>query len=232
MESSIMKSMIKHSFLLTVIFSISACTSMPQLFWDVDDESGKNGASIYGAKTESKAQARAPLELPPELRADIELPMANEVGSNSADEKLPEQYRKAVAGKSVALDARIYGVSAAQLFSAVVDGMTSLNLPVDSVDSPSGIITTDWVRKGQHNNNIIGSIMGNSGNITRHRYVVRVYRVKAEQQPKSRLEVRTLLQVYTNGHWVNKPMNTKPIAAFFATVEEQLARLQGNKTAP
>jgi len=215
-----------------MLFVLPACSSMPQLFWDTEDGSKDKKASIYGTQSEAKSGARAPLEVPPELRADIELPMANEVSSNSADARMPEQYRKAVAGKAVALDARVYDAPADQLFSAVVDAMTSLNMPVDSVDSPSGIITTDWIRRGQHNNNVLGNMMGNASKVTRHRYVVRVFRVKAEQQPQSRLEVRTLLQVYTNSHWVNKPMNKKSTASFFTTVEEQLGRLQGNKITP
>jgi len=213
-----------------ILFTISACANR-QMFWDVDDKSGSQ-SSIMGSQSTSASEVRAPLELPPELRADIELPMANVVSSNGTNKAVSEKYRKAVAGKGVALDARVYEVAADQVFSAVVDAMTSLNLPVDSVDSPSGIVATDWVRKGSNNNSMLGNLMGSASNVTRHRYVVRVYRVKAEQQPQSRLEVRTLMQLYTNGHWVNKPMNRKHTESFFATVEEQLGRLQGNKTAP
>ncbi|WP_161957609.1 outer membrane protein assembly factor BamC [Mariprofundus sp. EBB-1] len=205
---------------------------MPQLFWDTDDGSGKNSSSIYGTKTEKKAEARAPLEVPPELRADIALPMANEVSTNSSQERLPEKYTKAVAGKAVALDARAYTATADQVFSAVVDAMTSLNMPIESVDSPSGIVTTDWVQRGLHNNNILGSMLGQGSNVTRHRYVVRVYRIKTGQQEKTRLEVRALLQRFSNRHWVSMPMNQKHTAAFFTTVEEQLGRLQGNTVAP
>lgn len=201
------------------------------MFWDVDDKSGSQSTTV-AAKSSAESESRAPLELPPELRAEIELPMANAVGSNSTEASLPEKYRKAVVGKNVALDARVYDVSADQVFSAVVDAMTSLSMPVDSVDSASGIVTSDWVRKGAYNNNIISAMMGDTQILSRHRYVVRVFRVKGEQQPQSRLEVRTLLQVYKNSHWVNKPMNKKITKSFFGTVEEQLGRLQGNTVAP
>ena len=221
-----MKSMIKYTTLLMILFTISACANR-QMFWDVNDKSGSQSSTLGGGSTPA-SESRTPLELPPELRADIELPMAKEVASNNSDKAVSEKYRKAVVGKGVALDARVYDVTADQVFSAVVDAMTSLSMPVDSVDSPSGIVTTDWIVKGVYNNNVVSSMLGNSGKLTRHRYVVRVFRVKAEQQPQSRLEVRTLLQVYTNGHWVNRPMNKKHTEAFFGTVEEQLGRLQGN----
>ncbi len=225
-----MKPMIKYTTLLMILFTTSACANR-QMFWDVDDKSGSQ-PSIFGTKSTPVAENRAPLELPPELRADIELPMANAVSSNSSNEAVSEKYRQAVTGKKVALDARVYDAAADQTFSAVVDAMTSLSMPVDSVDSASGIVTTDWIRKGAYNNNLIGNLIGSSGKLTRHRYVVRVFRVKNEQQPQSRLEVRTLLQGYTNGHWVNTAMNKKHAEAFFVTVEEQLGRLQGNKAAP
>jgi len=202
---------------------------MPQLFWDSDPSDSKS--SIFGNKAATKAQAREPLELPPPLRADIELPAAHQVGTNS-NEQLPERYRKAVAGKAVALDARVYDVAADQVFSAAVDAMTSLNMPIESVDSPSGIVTTDWIRKGANNNSMLSGLMGKSGNITRHRFVVRVFRVNSEQQPKSRLEVRTLLQKFIGRHWVNTTMHQRHAEAFFSTVEEQMGRITGDATAP
>ena len=204
---------------------------MPQLFWELEDpEAGKSSA--YGTKSTAKASSRAALELPPELRADIELPMANTVSSNNSDVSLPKQYRQAVTGKAVALDARVYDVAADQVFSAVVDAMTSLNMPVESVDSPSGIVTTDWVRKGDHNISMLGGLMGKKSNITRHRFIVRVFRLKTEGQSKSRLEVRTLLQVFSNRHWVNSTMRQQESAAFFTTVEEQLGRIIGTTNKP
>jgi len=199
---------------------------MPQLFWELEDPNSSS-SSTYGAKATAKTPARAALELPPELRADIELPMANKVGSNQTEEHLPKKYRQAVTGKAVALDARVYDAPADQLFSAVVDAMTSLNMPVDSVDSPSGIVTTDWVRKGSHNNSMLSGLLGGKSEITRHRFVVRVFRIKTEGSAKSRLEVRTLLQVFSNRHWMNSTMKRQESEAFFTTVEEQLSRIIG-----
>jgi len=220
---------LRYSFLCTIILTITACSGMPQLFWPT--EKGGSSHAVGNAKV-TQAQARAPLELPPELRADIELPMANKV-ANAPREVLSERYTKAVAGKAVTLKARVYDTSADQVFSAVVDAMTSLNIPVESVDSPSGIVTSDWVRSGSQNYSTFGSMLGQASSLTRHRFVVRVFRLKTEGGGKeqTRLEVRSLLQVFSNKHWVNTPMNQKHIASFFTTVEEQLGRMVGEQTA-
>jgi len=235
MKFGIMKPTIQLPLLCMILFGMAACSNTPQLFWELE-EPGSSKSSVYGAKATAQTPARVALELPPELRADIELPMANEVASNSAP--MPAKYRKAVAGKAVALDTRVYDVAADQVFSAVVDAMTSLNMPIESVDSPSGIVTTDWVKKGAHNSSMLSGLMGKSGDITRHRFVVRVFRVAtgradSEQQPnKSRLEVRTLLQKFAGRHWVNSTLHQRHAEAFFSTVEEQLGRITGDATTP
>jgi hypothetical protein len=161
------------------------------------------------------------------------LPENEDIGMKAGADKLPKQYRRAVAGKAVALHARLYDVTPKQLFSAVVDAMTSLNLPVDSVDSPSGIITTEWIRKGSNNAGGmfgLGNLFGGFGvglqKIHRYRFIVRIFKVNADTQFKSRLEVRLLSQVHMNRHWVNRPINNKPGLKLFAAVEKQLGRKQ------
>ncbi|OIO73734.1 MAG: hypothetical protein AUJ57_03930 [Zetaproteobacteria bacterium CG1_02_53_45] len=198
---------------------------MPKLFWDVDEGAGTGPAYAKGAAVDSAGdKPRAPLEVPPELRAELEMPdaTAEQIESNGkATAQLPTQYRQTVAGKAVALDARLYDVQPGQLFSAAVDAMTSLSLPVTSVDSPSGILTSDWVRKGSSNDDMmgLGSLFGNAPKVYRYRFIVRVFKFNADQ---SRLEVRVLNQSYQNSHWVNKPSNTKLSADLFAAVEKQI----------
>ncbi|PJA33143.1 MAG: hypothetical protein CO187_02440 [Zetaproteobacteria bacterium CG_4_9_14_3_um_filter_53_7] len=193
---------------------------MPKLFWDTDEGRGTGPAYAKGGAVDSAGDnPRAPLEVPPELRAELEMPEAGQTSSNAA--QVPVQYRQAVAGKAVALDARLYDVQPNQLLSAVVDAMTSLNLPVGSVDSPSGIVTSDWVRKGSSNDGLmgLGNIFGASSSVYRYRFIVRVFNADAGN---SRLEVRTLTQSYQNSHWVNKPANIKLSADLFDAVEKQL----------
>ena len=193
----------------------------PKLFWDVD-EGGPAYARDAG-KGGVRAESRKHLEVPPELRAQIEVPMSEQVASSS-DAALPDKYREIVAGKAVSLHARVYPVAAAELFSAVVDAMTSLNLPVDSVDSPSGIVTTEWVRKGANNPSITAMFgIASSSDLTRYRYVVRVFRARLpDGRQASKLEIRTLGQLYQNGHWVNQPLKRKLADELFERVEEVL----------
>lgn len=207
--------------LLAGLGLLAGCGGMPKLFWDVD-ESGPayaRDADRGGVHAESRKH----LEVPPELRAEIEVPMSEQVASNSGA-ALPEKYRQIVAGKAVALHARVYPVEASELFSAVVDAMTSLNLPVDAVDSPSGIVTTEWVRKGANNPSITAMFgIASSSDLTRYRYVVRVFRATLPDGAQaSKLEIRTLGQVYQNGHWVNQPLKRKLADELFERVEEVL----------
>jgi hypothetical protein len=217
--------------LLSLLLALSACSSMPQMFWEVDGQGGP--AYARGASGSPNAKSRPMLEVPPELRSELELPENEDIGMKAGADKLPKQYRRAVAGKAVALHARLYDVTPKQLFSAVVDAMTSLNLPVDSVDSPSGIITTEWIRKGSNNAGGmfgLGNLFGGFGvglqKIHRYRFIVRIFKVNADTQFKSRLEVRLLSQVHMNRHWVNRPINNKPGLKLFAAVEKQLGRKQ------
>ncbi|MDX8402369.1 MAG: hypothetical protein R8K47_07050 [Mariprofundaceae bacterium] len=202
---------------------LAACTGgMPKLFWDVDE--GKDQPAYARGGASAGAPSRAPLDVPPELRTEIELPKGEDVGAQAAG-PLPEKYRRSVAGEAVRLDARFYpDRTPAEVFSAVVDAMTALNVPVDSVDSPSGVITSDWVRKGSTSGVVLFGFGG--GKMVRYRYVARVYKARSEKgEAGAQLEVRTLGQVFEAGKgWVNKRIKHKPVAEIFDAVGEQLAR--------
>jgi len=205
--------------MIPLLILLASCgEGMPQLFWETNDKT-PDYARASGAAT-SQADARKHLEVPPELRARIGVPMEDQVAVQDSKE-LPEKYRQAVAGKAVSLDARVYPLAAAEVFSAVVDAMTSLNLPVDSVDSPSGIVTTDWVRKGANNASIAAMFGYTSGTMTRHRFIVRVFRLQ-QTTPATKLEIRLLGQSYENGHWVNKPFKRTSSEELFQRIEEVL----------
>ena len=218
-----MKLNLKYIVLTLMVVTLSACSTMPKLFWDTKEGTGQP-SSYAGEKGSTAVASRPPLALPPELRAKLELPMAEQVGSKvTSGETLPDKYRKAVKGKAVALDGKVYAVSTSQLFSAVVDAMTSLNLPVVAVDSPSGIITTDWVRKGSNTPSTLSMFGGAKAKLARYRFVIRVFRMASENETyKSRLDVRILSQVFSNRHWVNKEIRRKETLQIFSAVEEQL----------
>jgi len=179
---------------------------------------------------------RAPLDVPPELKAELEMPMAGEIASRTDDKILSSEYQNAVAGKAISLDAKVYRIEAPKVFSAVVDAMTSMNIPVDSVDSPSGIITSDWIRRGANSTASLGlSIFGDIGDTpVRHRYIVRIYRAKLKDSEATKLEIRVHGQSAVNGSWKNKPFKHKASEQLFVATEEQLQRMQygitGEKT--
>ncbi len=211
------------AFAAFAAISLTACSGgMPKLFWDVDE--GKDQPAYARGSGAANAPSRAPLDVPPELRTEIELPKAEAVGAKGGG-PLPQKYRASVAGKAVRLDARFYpNRTPAEVFSAVVDAMTALNLPVDSVDSPSGIITSDWVKKGSTSGMILFGFGGSK--LVRYRYIVRVYKAQSDKgETGAQLEVRTLGQVFEAGKgWVTKRIKQKPVAELFDAVGEQLAR--------
>ncbi|MFQ5344559.1 MAG: hypothetical protein ACE5DZ_01210 [Mariprofundus sp.] len=211
------------------ILMLSGCANAPQLFWDVDDGSGKpDYAKGSGA---SHADSRVPLDVPPELRQELEVPMPEQVAASDTasghGSKIDRAHREAVAGTAVTLHQRRYNVSPGPLFSAVVDAMTALNLPVDSVDSPSGTLTTEWVRKNANSVNayvdVVTGMFGGGPTHTRYRYVVRVLRVSDHE---SQLEIRTLGQQFINKHWVNKPLKINLTEELFSAVEERIPRAE------
>jgi len=205
---------------------------MPKLFWGGDDGGGRYDSSgAVKQSSEKSSEQRAALVVPPELRAEIELPAANEVATQNDPALLPKKYTEAVVGKGIALDARAYPAAADNVFSAAIDAMTSLNFPVESVDSRSGIITTDWIRKGTNSNisTVLGGMVGLTGSAPiRHRFVVRVFRMKTAGKVMAKLEIRVLLQSFIAKHWVNKPANKKIALELFGAVEEQLTRMKAN----
>lgn len=222
----------RYPLLLTLTLSawlLSACSGgMPKLFWSADSN---KPAYARGESNSAQGNSRAPLDVPPELRKDIEVPMPNKIAVEAASANVSvasKQYSAAVAGSAVSLDARRYAFAAAQVFSAVVDAMTALNLPVSSVDSPSGTITTEWVSQNVNSANSYFSaamkMVGAGGpSKVRYRYVVRVLRVS---DANTQLEIRTLGQQFSNSHWFSATIKKKVANELFSGVEEQLARLK------
>jgi len=197
------------------------------MVWSVDDKTPAYAGSHAGAQ----APGRPPLDVPPSLRDDIEVPMPDKVAAASTTRSsvLTPVHKQAVAGKAVSLDARRYAFTPAQAFSAVVDAMTALNLPVASVDSPSGTLTTDWIGQDVNTSNTnvgVSNILGMFGQgkarKVRYRYIVRVLRTG---EGNTQIEVRTLGQALTS-HWYNVPMKKKVANQLFSAIEEQLARLK------
>ncbi len=220
----------RHTLLLTLISAsiLTACAGAPKLFWDTNEGKDKP-AYANGSQASAGAAARAPLDVPPDLRKEIEVPMPDKVAADAASQSsgVTPARKQAVAGKAVSLDARRYDFAPAQLFSAVVDAMTALNLPVDSVDSPSGTITTEWIGKDVNTpNTYVTSVLNMFGAATtkvRYRYIVRVLRAGDKS---SQLEVRTLGQQYANNHWYNAQLRQKVANDLIGAVEEQLGRLK------
>lgn len=201
---------------------LSACNGAPQMFWPV-----KGNKPDYTRGTDGpKAEGRAPLDVPPELRGQVSVPMPDKVATEVAvgDVKMSEEEKQAIAGKAISLDARLYDKTAAEVFSAAIDALTSLNLPVESVDSPSGTITTAWVRQASTNAssyaNSLMNVFGGGGPLaTRYRFILRVFRMK---DGKTQLQVRTLAQEYINHHWVFKELKRKVANEVFSAVAERL----------
>ncbi|NWF39061.1 outer membrane protein assembly factor BamC [Mariprofundus sp. NF] len=219
----------RYLLILPMISLLSACEG--KQFFYPNDQQGP-AYTLGNAADPVSGKPRAPLDVPPELQAELEVPMAGEVASRADEKVLSKDYQDAVAGKAIALDARIYPVDAAKVFSAVVDAMTSMNIPVDSVDSPSGIITTDWIRRGSAAASMFDFFGSTSANTpTRHRYIVRVYRAKIEGQDEAtKLEVRVHGQMAINRTWVNKTLKQKVTDQLFVGVDEQLERMQQGVT--
>jgi len=189
------------------------------MLWSSDE-----GAGTGQLHAQVKSESRPALDIPPSLRGEVEVPDA---GVIAVQKTVPERYKKTLEGKPVALDARLFDASTGAVFSAVVDGMTALNLPVQSVDSASGIVTTDWVRTDANNPNINSmlNVFGSGRPLAiRYRYVVRVLRETLDDVIKTRLEIRTMSQTFSNGHWTNKKLTRKRADELFSRVGELLAK--------
>ena len=187
-----------------------------------------------GGNERVRAESRKPLQVPPELKGEVSVPMPDKVATEAAvvaggsgKGKKPKAR-----GRTIALDTREYRQRPDQVFSTVIDAMTALNMPVESVDSPSGTITTTWVRHDANNpNSYVGAAMnvfGAGPTHTRYRFIVRVLRTKSGG---TLLEIRTLGQQYINRHWVNKPIKRKVANELFAAIEERLPPLPASNTA-
>lgn len=215
-------------FLLPVALLLSACDNK---FFYPNEATGPAYASGGSASADGNGKSRAPLDVPPELQAELEVPMSGEVASRADEAVLPREYQDAVAGKAVSLDAKVYRVDASKVFSAVVDAMTSMNVPVESVDSPSGVITSDWVRRGSNTSSMFDMFGMNTQNApTRHRYIVRVYRAKLAGAEATKLEIRVHGQRGESGRWVNRPFKKDVANEMFVAVEEQLSRMKRGVT--
>jgi len=227
---------IQSYVIIVLVMVLAGCSGMPKLFWDVDEGKGTQSS----AKGSHSAPSRAPLVVPPELQGKVSVPTPREIApshSTAPGTTVEANVRKPlVAGKAVALDARVYPVKAAPLFSAVIDAMTSLNIPVDSVDSPSGTVTSDWIRKDAGASSIyapIANVFGAGGvQALRYRFVVRVLRQQVGDSEQSRLEVRTLGQGFINRHWVDRPLKRKVSNELFSAVEERISSQPGVTTPP
>ena len=229
-------SMKRTAFPIVLIIStlmLASCAHMPKLFWK---ESEGSGTQQVNANGEPAAPSEQALVVPPDLRGQVSVPMPNEVASvppspaqqGATNGQGAAHNQVGVAGTPVALDTRVYNQDAATVFSSVIDAMTSLNMPVLSVDSPSGTITTDWVRKDANSPNVFTPVMNLFGEATimaeRYRFVVRVLRLNTPNGVKTQLEIRTMGQVFENHHWINKPVKYKPSNDLFSAVGDQLAR--------
>ena len=205
-------------FFTSILLFAGCGNGLPQMFWPVEDNKPDYAR---GSADNPRAKGRAPLDVPPELRNEVSVPMPDKVATEAAQGGA--KIDKSVAGKAVSLDARVYDVAPAQVFSAVVDAMTALNMPVESVDSPSGTITSAWIRHDSSNPNAyIGAAMDvfGAGPVhTRHRFIVRVFRMK---DGKTQLQIRTLAQQFMRRHWVNKMLKRKVANELFVAVEERL----------
>jgi len=224
---SMNRTRITLSLLLSTLI-LASCSSMPKMFWSENE--GKNNQTIGPGGDDAKTPSRPPLVVPPDLRGQVSVPMPDKVAASEtpAMQKAKAKEKAEVAGTAVALDSRVYDQDTATVFSSVVDAMTALNMPVQSVDSPSGTITTDWVRKDASSPNVFTPVLnlfgGAESSFTRYRFVVRVLRLDTPKGVKTQLEIRTLGQVFQNSHWVNKPVKEKVSNDLFSAVGDQLAR--------
>ncbi len=208
-----------------LIFTLGLTACSDRAFFYSNEDANKP-AYEQGGQQSGSADSRAPLDVPPQLMGDVEVPSPGEIATKSG--RMSSADKKLIAGKAVSLDAKVYETSAAQVFSAVVDSMTALNLPVQSVDSPSGTLTTDWIRQASVEANVASSVFsgmfgGDGVQAFRYRFVVRVLRQKVEEAEVTRLEVRTIGQAYINRAWVNRQVVRKASDELFSAVDERLS---------
>lgn len=234
-----MPRMRKFALIITMLAAggmTSGCIGLPDihhLFYPVNDNSKPDYAR--GGNGNPSAPAREPLDVPPSLRNQVTVPMPDQVAVDAAHTgKMSKLEKQAIAGNAVSLDAHEYDVNAAEVFSTVIDAMTSINVPVESVDSPSGTITTGWVRQnvggGGYFNAALNVFGAGGPSAVRYRYIARIYRTKSG---KTLLQVRTLGQEFVGNRWVFKALKRKVANDLFSAVDERLAAKKGQpETSP
>ncbi len=197
---------------------LAGCSSGGPLimFYDTQDKPTEAGPSENNGRNVTSS---VPVEASLDSHGKTEVPMPDKIAVQRTDSSHVTDKVATVdesgAGKTASLDVRAYNTSAALLFSAVVDGMTALNLPIEHLNSPSGRVVTDWVRSDA------GQLNPSDGSTrTRYRYVAKVFR--SENGEHAKLEVQTLSQAFVKRHWTNKAMPRKVSNELFDAVEEQL----------
>ncbi|MDQ6994504.1 MAG: hypothetical protein Q9M18_02785 [Mariprofundaceae bacterium] len=203
-----------------VVLGLSACVNEDTKYtWGVDE--GKNASKA--AKT-IVAESRPPLDVPPGLLGQVSMPHAEQIAVSKV---MPKRIAKKIAGKQVALDAKVYEKPVSDVFSAALNAMTGLDLPVQSVDSASGTLTTDWVRQRSKSSSI-SNLLGGSGVLAiRYRFVARVLNQSMKgddgvDKTVTRFEVHTIAQAYKNNHWSNTKLARRFAKELFSRVDENL----------
>jgi len=205
------------------MLGLTGCISKDtKIFWS-NDEGGKT------SKVEKKlsVDSRPSLDIPPSLLGKVALPHAEQVATVK---DAPKPVALAISGKQVALNAKIYEKTTSEVFSAVLDAMTGLKLPVQAVDSASGTLTTDWVRK-QVKSGLSSSIMGGNNIFNvRYRFVTRVLNQTLKSDAGSekhvtRFEIHTIAQGYKDRKWSNIKLTRRFSNELFSRVDENLAQL-------
>ncbi len=189
--------------------ALTACAmKMPTLWSDSDSSRGEKATSVSGDRQNAL----------PEGRAAASVPLPGLIATK------PPGLDKVFAGRMVAVDSRIYDASVDRVFSAVIDAMTALNIPVKHVDSPGGTISTDWVFQNADSTTI--TLEAGKRVTIRYRFYVRVLPV---QGTGIRLEIRTLAQQRIRDDWTPIRFKRKVSTELFDAVRDQLARLAPKK---
>jgi len=209
------------------MLSLTGCVNKDTKFLWSNDE----GAKTSKVETVRAAESRPALDVPPSLLGQVSLPHAESV---AVVKKAPKRMLEGVAGKKVALDAKIYEQSTDEVFAAAVDAMTGLKLPLQGVDSASGTLTTDWVRKLVKSGLSSSVLGGNKATNIRYRFIVRVLKQTltgddGHDKDITRFEVHTVAQGYKNHQWSNVKLARRFSNELFSRVEENLAKLSSTQ---
>jgi len=198
-------------YLLLAGFVLAACAGKTLNIFGDNEPAYVQGTDASG-RTPSPA---SPDELPA-VRGEAGVPMPDQVAVKEQGMVIGKVFDS----RTASLDTRKYDAGAGLVFSSVIDAMTALNMAIQSVDSPTGAITTEWVFQDANSESI--TLTEGKTRPERYRFTVRVRRLKASG--KTQLEIRTLGQALIKQHWVNRPIKRKVSVELFGAVEEQLAR--------